>query len=321
MRGPLTLLLPLAPRPLVRRASSRYLAGPTIREAMAVARAANQQECMVTIDVLGEGIDSPAAADAIRDEYLRVLDAVAAAGIWGGVSVKPTALGLPGSEPAALDRIRVIVEHAGRLGRFVRIDMEGSETTDATLRIYERLRDAGHQNTGVVLQARLRRSLDDLRALLRRGRADVRVCKGIYDEPAAIAFKDPELVRRNYIRMCTEILAGGGRLAAATHDERLVYEVQALAEVHDPAHERHELQMLLGVRSDLRDLLVAAGEHVRVYVPYGARGMEYGIRRLRESPEFARSVFRSVLGDLARGRMKRAEPLLTRAGTPGEGGW
>jgi proline dehydrogenase len=214
--------------------------------------------------------------------------------------VKLSALGLVASETDAERRLRRIVEAAA--GRFVRIDMEDSSTTDATLGIYERLRRDGHTRVGVVLQSMLRRSLADARRLLALGEPDVRVCKGIYLEPYAVAYADPELVRRNYVLLCETLLAGGGRVAAATHDERLVYEMRRLGERLDPNGERHEYQMLLGVEPPLRDLLLAAGERLRIYVPYGAESHAYAVRRLQENPRIAGYVLR----DLARTARERA---------------
>ena len=292
--------LPLAPRPLVERVAARYLAGPTIADALRVVGDLAREGVAATVDVLGEEVTSARQADATVEEYVRVLEAMAAGpergdGPGAGISVKLTALGLIASEEAAYRRLTRILEAAAVAGdRFVRIDMEDSSTTDATLRLYGRLRVDGHVRVGVVLQAMLRRSLADARRLLALGGPDVRVCKGIYVEPYRLAFQDPELVRQSYVALCETLLEGGARVAAATHDERLVYAVRHLAERADPDGARHEFQMLLGVEAPLRDLLVAEGLPLRIYVPYGAESYAYALRRLQENPSVAGHVVRDL---------------------------
>ncbi len=295
--------LPLAPRSLVDRVAARYMAGASVDDALRAVRGLHEEGLLATVDVLGEEVTSPAGADWTVEEYLRVLAALERGGVPGGISVKLSALGLVASEAEAERRLRRIVEAAH--GRFVRIDMEDSATTDATLGIYERLRRDGQTRVGVVLQSMLRRSLPDARRLLALGDPDVRVCKGIYLEPYAVAYTDPELVRRNYVLLCETLLEGGGRVAAATHDERLVYEVRRLGERLDPHGERHEFQMLLGVEPPLRELLVEAGARLRIYVPYGAESHAYALRRLQENPKVARYVLKDL-------RQTAGERLLRR---------
>ncbi len=294
----IVLALPLAPRPLVDRVAARYMAGTSIEDALALVARLNDDGAVATVDVLGEEITSAAQADATVGEYCRLLGGIGRAGVQAGVSVKLTALGLLLGEDEAYRRVCRIVDASDEAGRFVRIDMEDSSTTEATLRIYERLRAHGYRNVGVVIQSMLRRSLDDVRRLLALGEPDVRVCKGIYVEPHAVAYQDPELIRRNYVRLCEELLDGGGRLGAATHDERLVYEVRRLAERLDPGRERHEFQMLLGVEARLRDLLLAEGDRLRIYVPYGAESYAYALRRLQENPKIAGYVVRDLAATL-----------------------
>jgi proline dehydrogenase len=289
--------LPLAPPPLVQRVAARYVAGEELDDALRVTRELAAGGMRATIDLLGEEIVDDARAEATAEEFVRALDALRAAGLPAGVSVKLSALGIVASEEAAAERLRRIVEAAAADDRFVRIDMEDARTTDATLRVYARLRAEGYANVGVVLQSMLRRTLDDARALVRSGIADVRICKGIYLEPFAIAYQDPELVRRSFTRVAEEVLSGGGRIAAATHDERLIESVGELAERHDPLAERHEYQMLLGVARPLRDLLVARGAGMRVYVPYGAESIAYARRRLAENPRLLRHVVSAFLGE------------------------
>jgi proline dehydrogenase len=284
----------LMPAAILRRIAAPYLAGPTAEDALAEARRLAADGCHATIDLLGEGVVSDGTADATVLAYRRVLQMLALAGLSAGISVKPTALGLMSSGIRAEARLCAILDKALEAGRFVRIDMEESTTTDATLRLYESVRDKGYTNVGVVLQACLRRSLTDARRLVDAGIADVRVCKGIYVESSEIAYKHAGEVRAAYVRVSKALLEGGGRVAFATHDDLLVDACLGLVHSKIPAKERHEFQVLLGVREDVRRRLLEAGERVRVYLPYGADSVRYARRRVRENPALARHVARSL---------------------------
>ena len=191
----LVRLLPAVPRPVVQRLSSRYIAGPTLDDALRVVRKLNEKGKLATIDVLGEEISNADEARAIAGQYLDVLARLDAEGLDSNVSVKLTGLGLELDLDLCRQNLEAVVGDAAARGNFVRIDMEDSTTTDRTLQLYRELRDAGRSNTGVVLQAYLRRTLDDIDGL-----DNVRLCKGIYVEPVAIAFKEFEAVRANYVR-------------------------------------------------------------------------------------------------------------------------
>ena len=179
--------------------------------------------------------------------------------------------------------------------------MEDSTTTDDTLRLYRELREDGHDNLGVVLQARLRRTLDDIAALADL-RPSVRICKGIYLEPAAIAFTDAEAIRVNFLRCLDALLDGGSYVGIATHDEWLIGESLARVSQRGLGREEYELQMLLGVREERRDELVAEGHRLRVYVPYGEQWYAYSVRRLQENPAMAATIAKATAGRLLRGR-------------------
>jgi proline dehydrogenase len=172
-------------------------------------------------------------------------------------------------------------------GRFVRIDMEDSTTTDATLRLYRELRGAGHDNVGVVLQAYLRRTLEDVRALADL-KPDVRLCKGIYVEPPSLAYTDAGSVRASFVQCLDALLEAGSHVAVATHDERLIGEALK--------RDVPELQMLLGVREDRARELVAEGHRLRVYVPFGEQWYAYSLRRLQENPAMATTIARAAVG-------------------------
>jgi proline dehydrogenase len=289
----LVRLLPAVPKPVVQRLSSRYIAGPDLDDALRVARELNAAGKLATIDVLGEEVSSPDEARAIAGQYHDVLAELDAAGLDAGVSVKLTALGLELDHELCRDNLESVVRDAAARGRFVRIDMEDSTTTERTLQLYRSLYDEGQQRVGVVLQAYMRRTLDDIPGL-----HDVRLCKGIYVEPHSIAYRDFEEVRANYVRALEKLVAQGSYVGIATHDEYLLQ--QALRIVRDVPRDRYEFQMLLGVRPDRGDELVAAGHRLRIYVPFGTHWYEYSLRRLQENPKIAGYVagdtVKSILG-------------------------
>jgi proline dehydrogenase len=279
-------LLPVVPRPVVRRISSRYIAGSELSDATRVVEALNAQGKTATIDVLGEEITNEEETRVITHAYEDVLAEIDRAQLDSNVSVKPTALGLGLDYGLFRANMERVVADAARRGRFVRIDMEDSATIDDTLRLYRELRGAGHDNVGVVLQASLRRTVADIEAL-----ADlkpwVRLCKGIYVEPAEIQFREFESVRANFVLALETLFETGARAAIATHDEWLVEEAKRLIAERGLGREDYEFQMLLGVRSELGDALVAEGRRLRIYVPFGAYWYEYSLRRLQENPSIA----------------------------------
>jgi proline dehydrogenase len=284
-------LLPAVPRPVVRRLSSRYIAGPAIEDAVRVVTRLNAKGKLATVDVLGEEITGADEARAIAGQYHEVLARVDEYGLDSNVSIKLTGLGLDLDEDLCREIVEAIVVDAAARGSFVRIDMEDSATTDRTLALYRALRAAGHANVGAVVQAYLRRTLDDL-----DGIENVRICKGIYVEPESIAYQGYEEVRANYLAALDRALADGTYVGIATHDEYLIGE--ALKRVERLAPDRYEFQMLLGVRSDRADELVAAGHRVRIYVPFGTQWYEYSLRRLQENPKIAGYIASDTLGRL-----------------------
>jgi proline dehydrogenase len=286
--------LPLVPRPVVRHFADRYMAGETLEDAVAAVRRLNERGVMATIDVLGEFIRVPEEAEATATAYERVLDAIAAERLEASISVKLSALGVE-LDPELADRtLARVLGAAERHGIFVRIDMEHSGLTDRTLRVYRGLREAGHERLGIVLQARLRRTMDDVRAVADLT-PNVRVVKGIYVEPAEIAYRDAAAINGNFVRLVDRLLAAGSYVAVATHDRALIEEVLAVLERRGVPQEGYEFQMLLGVTEDVRRRLVSAGHRVRVYVPFGQAWYAYSVRRLRENPSIAGYVARDVV--------------------------
>ncbi len=289
-------LLLLTPRPLVWRFARTYIAGETLEDAVTTVRVLNAEGCRATVDVLGEEVTRLDEVRAFVDAYKETLDRIVAEGLDANVSVKPTALGLRIDPQHAFEAHAEILAHARRHGLFVRMDMEDSSVTVATLDLYRRLREAGYDNVGVVLQAYLRRTLDDARRLAAEG-ASVRLCKGIYVEPRELAYQAFDVVRASFVE-ALEILLGAerGYCGIATHDEMLVFHGRRLIRRLERGPDRYEFQMLLGVDHQLRRLLVGEGHPLRVYVPYGRAWFGYSIRRLLENPRMAAHVMRNVLG-------------------------
>jgi proline dehydrogenase len=295
--------LPAVPRTVVKRLSSRYIAGPELHDAVRVVKDLNARGRMATIDVLGEEIHTHEEATALAGEYERVFGVIRDEGLDANVSVKPTGLGLKLDYDLCRDLLARLTRRADEDGRFVRIDMEDATTTSDTLSIYRELRELGlgSRSVGPVLQARLRRTLDDVESIADL-KPSVRICKGIYLEPEAIAFQGFDEIRENFVAALDALLDAGAYVAIATHDEWLVE--QALGRIHARRLERdeYEFQMLLGVAGGLGERLVESGHRLRIYVPYGRRWYEYSMRRLQENPQIAMYVARDTLGRLVPGR-------------------
>ncbi len=289
-------LLPAVPKPVVRRLSSRYIAGPSLDDAIRVVQRLNAKGKLATIDVLGEEITSADEARAIAGQYHDALARISESELDANVSVKLTGLGLELDDELCRDNLEAVVSDAAARDNFVRIDMEDSSTTDRTLDLYRELRAGGNENTGVVLQACLRRTIDDLEGL-----ANVRLCKGIYIEPPELAYREFDAVRENYVRCLERLVVQGSYVGIATHDEYLIGQALRILGESGISRDRYEFQMLLGVRPDRADELVADGHRLRVYVPYGQRWYEYSLRRLQENPKLAGYVAADAAGRLFRG--------------------
>jgi proline dehydrogenase len=281
------------PKPVVKRVADRYVAGEDLADAVRVVHALNQSGCRATVDVLGEYVrdDKEAASNAAA--YVALLDAIAREKLDSNVSIKLTAFGLDLSTDVAFRHARNVVEHARKLGNFVRIDMENSPYTDRTIDLYKALR-RDFDNVGIVLQACLRRTPQDVEALL-PSTGHFRLCKGIYVEPRAIAWRQPDVVNRNYVHCLRKMLSGGAFVGIATHDERLVFEALRILDELKVRPDRFEFQMLLGVDEGLRAIIQKLGHPVRVYVPFGRDWYGYSLRRLKENPKIAGYVFRAML--------------------------
>ena len=297
----LVRLLPAVPKPVVRRVSSRYIAGEELSDAVRVVRQLNAEGKLATIDVLGEEITNADEARAIGDAYRDSLDAFEREQLDSNVSVKLTALGLKLGYELCRENLEAVVAHAAERGNFVRIDMEDSSTTEETLRLYRELRAAGHENVGIVLQARLKRTLDDVAALAGL-RPNVRLCKGIYLEPAEIAYREFDAIRVSFVQVLHALWDAGCYVGVATHDEWLLEEAKRGVDARSLGRDEHEFQMLLGVRPALGDELVREGRRLRIYTPFGRQWYAYSLRRLQENPKIAGYIAGDTLNRLLPGR-------------------
>jgi proline dehydrogenase len=293
--------LPAVPKPVVRKISERYIAGEELDDALVVVRHLNDQGKLATIDVLGEEITSPDEARAIAIAYRDSLEAFERGKLESNVSVKPTGLGLKLGYDLCKANLEDVLRRAADLGNFVRIDMEDASTTDDTLRLYRELRDMGFDNVGIVLQARLKRTLTDLRELAEL-QPNVRLCKGIYLESAEIAFRDFDSIRAAFVQALEALLAQGSYVGIATHDEWLLEQGRQLVAARGLGPEEYEFQMLLGVRPALGDELIRSGHRLRIYTPFGRHWYAYSMRRLQENPKIAGYIAADTVGRFLPGR-------------------
>lgn len=285
--------LPLVPKPIVRRVSRRYIAGDTLRDAVAAVRELNHGGFMATLDVLGESVTDRSLVEAAAREYEAALRAIIEARLGSNLSVKPTQFGLKLDFDLCLERVCGLVRLAREARTFVRLDMEDSSCTSPTLDLYRRLRAEGLQSVGVVLQAYMRRSLNDVKDLPEG--ANVRLCKGIYIEPPEIAYRDRALVNKNFVHLLEALFDRGCYVGIATHDEELVWEAYRIIERRKLPQASYEFQMLLGVAEPLRGRIRRDGHRLRVYVPFGSHWYAYSLRRLKENPRIAGYILSSLL--------------------------
>jgi proline dehydrogenase len=268
-----------AGRPL----ASRFVAGLTVEDAVAVCRRVNAEGISASLDSLGESVTVEAEARAAADVYHRVLDAIEAGGLKANVSPKLTQMGMDIRPELAEEIVGGVVEHATRVGSFVRIDMESSHYTEATIAMTERLHQRFPGAVGTVLQAYLYRTEKDAERLLGQG-IRIRLCKGAYKEPAEVAFPRKQDVDANYIKLMKRMATSGVFCGIATHDQKIVDEMLRFVRENGVARDAFEFQMLYGVRRDLQRKLAKAGFGVRVYVPFGNAWYPYFMRRLAERP-------------------------------------
>jgi proline dehydrogenase len=296
-----TPLKKIASRYGMRRPSSfarRFIAGETTAEAIDAARAVEAREMTITLDHLGESLSSLAQAENATREYLEIIDATVAAGIGRNISLKLTQLGLDVDRACCVDNIRRVLDKAEANGFFIRFDMEGSRYTAVTLDIFETLWGLGYRDVGVVLQAALYRTEEDLARVMRLG-ARVRLVKGAYEEPKTVAHQKKHDVDDAYARLMNILLVSGNYPAFATHDPSMHARARQWAAERGIAASKFEFQLLYGVRRDLQQSLAAGGSLVRIYIPFGREWFPYFMRRLGERPANVRSVVASIIDERA----------------------
>jgi proline dehydrogenase len=285
-------VLPLVPRPVMRRISSRYIAGEELEDALQCLARLAAEGYPGAIDLLGEDVHGEAAARTVCERYRAIVVALHDRGLDAYVSVKPTHLGLRASRDLALELYTSLAAHAAAHGQSVRVEMEDHTTTDDTLWLFARLREA-HPNVGIVLQSRLFRTPDDIRAL--PPDSDVRMVKGIYVEPPSIAHTTYVPIRDAFVAQCEQLWRAGHRVRLATHDEHMAARCLQLAADLGVARDRYGFEVLLGVQQPLWERLKARGYTVRVYVPFGPDWRAYATRRLKKNPAIAGHVLRAIL--------------------------
>jgi proline dehydrogenase len=269
---------------LFKKLTTRFIAGENIGEAVAAIRELNAHGCTASFDHLNESVGSIAETESEVREYLDVLARIDKTGIDSNVSIKLSQFGLVIDPELAYRNAHRIVEDASRRGNFVRVDMEGSNVTQATIEVFKRLRaEFGLNDVGIVLQSYLFRTQDDARELLKIP-ARIRLCKGAYNEPPEVAYPNKQDVDNNYVRVMQMLLASGVYHGIATHDPKMIDATIDFAQHEGIGKDAFEFQMLYGIRRDLQDQLARDGYRMRVYVPYGKHWYPYFMRRLAERP-------------------------------------
>ena len=291
-------VLPYFPKKFIWIFSRPYISGETVEDALRVSKDLNNKKIKVTLDVLGEFIKTLDEAEANKNEYLKLIDVVERSGIDGNISLKPTSFGLLLDKDICHSHIREIVAKAASYGNFIRVDMEDSPCTDLEIELFRRLKTEFPRNVGLVLQSYLRRTYSDIENLLDLHSKDTplnfRLCKGIYVEPEAIAYKKYEEINRHFLEDLELIFRKDIYVGIATHDKALVEGAYRLIDKYRVPKERYEFQMLYGVTPGLREKIVNDGHIMRVYVPFGKEWFGYSTRRLKENPKMASHIIKAI---------------------------
>jgi proline dehydrogenase len=286
-------IVQLMPKPVVGFFSKKYIAGVTLQSAVDYVKKLNSKGIYATMDVLGESVASKDESIRCKNEAIEVIEAIEQNKLKANLSIKPTQMGLAIDEEFAYQQILGIVKKAAEYNNFVRIDMEDSPFTDKTINVYKRIYQ-DYKNVGIVIQAYMRRSYDDVITLNKIG-TNYRLCKGIYVESASIAYKDKQEVRNNYLKLLDAMFKDGNYVGIATHDKYLIDEAYKRIKEKNISKDKFEFQMLLGVREDLRDKINSDGYKIRIYVPFGKDWYAYSVRRLKENPSVAGHIVKSFL--------------------------
>ena len=286
-------VLPAVPKPIVRIFANRYIAGDRLSDAVVVVKELNSQGIMATLDVLGESITTKEEAISARDAILELFPVIHNEKLDSNVSIKLTQLGLALDRNFCLANVRMILSKSTEFNNFVRIDMEDSAVTDDTLWVYREIRKE-YQNSGIVLQAYLHRTERDAEQLIGEELGHFRLCKGIYIEPASIAFKEHDEINRNFVKVMKKMMKAKTYVGIATHDDFLIEAAYNIIDELKLGKKEYEFQMLLGVRDELRSKIVRNGHRMRVYVPFGEHWYRYSIRRFKENPQIAGYVLKAL---------------------------
>jgi len=265
--------------------SKKYIAGKTLDSAVQTVKELNSKGILATLDVLGESIKTKEEAIEAKTKALEVFDVIVKNKLNANLSIKPTQMGLSIDKDFAYQQVLEIVKRASEINNFVRIDMEDSPYTDLTIELYKRIYEE-YSNVGIVLQAYLKRTYNDVIVLNKIG-TNYRLCKGIYIESLSIAYKDKQAIRDNFIKSLELMLKNGNYVGIATHDKYLMDEAYRLIKELNIPKQNFEFQMLLGVREDLRNKINKDGYKIRIYVPFGNDWYRYSMRRLQENPHIA----------------------------------
>lgn len=291
-------ILPFLPKQLVWVFSKKYISGKTIEDALRESRKLNDSGCMVTVDLLGEYINRLSEAEEYKRQYIALIERFSKEGVDGNFSVKPSMFGLLLDQEACLTNLREIVATAQRCNSFIRIDMEDSACTDREEELYRKLKAEFPGRVGLVVQAYLRRTLDDVKNMMEIHTPEVplnfRLCKGIYIEDEGIAFKGYQEVRGHYLEDLKFMFENGIYVGIATHDRYLIDRAIEMIEAYRVPRERYEFQMLFGVTPNLRRSIVERGHRMRIYVPYGQQWFGYSTRRLKENPHMVWHIIKAI---------------------------
>lgn len=291
-------ILPYFPKKFIWIFGKVYISGETIDDAMRVSKDLNKKNVKVTFDILGEFIKTLDEAEENKKEYLNLIDVSFKNGIDGNFSVKPTSFGMLIDQEACYKHIREIVAKAASYKSFIRIDMEDSPCTTMEIDLFRRLKKEFPANVGIVIQAYLKRTLNDIKSLEDLNTAEhpvsFRLCKGIYVEPEAISYKKYEEINQHYLEDLEYLLKNKFHVGIATHDKPIVEGAYKLLEKYNVPKNLYEFQMLYGVTPHLRDSIVSEGHDMRIYVPYGTKWFTYTTRRLKENPKMASEIIKAI---------------------------
>lgn len=284
----------ILPKPIIYLFAKKYIAGKTLAQGVAAAKELNSVGITATMDVLGESVSRKEDAINFVNDFLELLDTIEKEKLNSNISTKPTQFGLNIDFDFCYEQYEKIIERAKKYNNFVRIDMEDSSTTDSIIKLYKKLYEKYPDNVGIVVQAYLHRTLDDVRDL-NKSKTDYRICKGIYIEPEEIAYKKKEEIRDSFIDSLALMFDDDCYVGIATHDKPIVDRACKIISERNIAKDMYEFQMLYGVTEKLRQQILDDGHKMRVYVPFGEQWHFYAVRRLQENPQLAWTMFKGFL--------------------------